>query len=165
METEQAVKSLFIAPHKKVSRPVEASDLPRLVKDGNVMTELCRKGNGIHVGGYAVAHSQIEETDPLRFFVLMDGSVVINPEITLHTHVPVRKSEGCLSFPTQEAIPVLRWNKCKVRFLTFSGVIDPDNLSWEQLIEINKNLSSTQAQVFQHEIDHMDGLYITDRMV
>ncbi len=59
--------------------------------------------------------------------------------------------EGCLSLPDIEA-SVTRSLRCRIRAQDVDGA--PFELSGEELI----------ARVWQHEIDHLDGMLILDRM-
>jgi peptide deformylase len=77
--------------------------------------------------------------------------VLVNPEI-LTTHGPiVSMEEGCLSFPKISA-EVLRPEGVTVRY---------QNLEGETLEEEAKAI---QARVYQHEIDHLDGVLFFDHL-
>lgn len=149
------LKDYYVQPHDKVSREVVETDLPILLRDAEILYNLCFMSFGAQTGALAVAHPQIDEEDPMRFFVTQVGEVVINPEIINHTGHTVDSEEGCLSFPWNPWTIVQRWNKCVVKYQT----IAEDNT----LTEFKEvNLSGKMAKVFQHEIDHLDGKYIYD---
>jgi len=151
----------FIAVHEEKSREVKEGDIERMMEDAQDMYELCFMGNGVHEEGFAVAHPQIEKNDPLRFFVHRDGYIVVNPEITHHTRHKVGKIEGCLSLPMTPCFKVQRWNKCEVKYLTFPDDFPEDKTpTWSDLVVVEKPLHGIEAQVFQHEIDHLDAIYI-----
>mgnify|MGYP000922329826 FL=1 len=126
--------------------------------DAHIMYNLCYTQIGIHPGGFAVAHPQIDKKDPLRFFVTKDKEIIINPEITNHTKVAVDRLEGCLSFPMNNPITVKRFNKIEATFQT----IKPDDLNKKMILsdKIKISLNGVEAQIFQHEIDHFEGKYI-----
>jgi peptide deformylase len=145
----------YVKPHKKISRIVEESDLKTILKDGHIMYNLCYTQCGKYGGAKAIAHCQINDKDPLRFFITKDEKIVINPVITRHTRHTVDSLEGCLSYPDREMIVVQRWNKCEVKYLT----LDDDG---KKMIEVEESLSGTDAKVFQHELDHADGTTIYD---
>ena len=142
----------YVKPHNKVARDVTKEDLPVVVAAAHIMYNLCYTQNGFYPGGYAVAHSQINDTDPLRFFVTSQREIVINPVITRHTAVKVPSEEGCLSYPDRMPVMVPRWNKCEAEFITLDT--EKDNGMSDK---ITIQLSGKMAKVFQHEVDHMDG--------
>ena len=79
-----------------------------------------------------------------------DDSVLINPELHDLTDL-VEAEEGCLSVPEVRVV-VRRARKCKVRGQDLSG--KQIELAGEGLV----------ARIWQHEIDHLDGKLIVDRM-
>ena len=149
----------YVKPHKKISRPVTKDDLTKVIEDAHILFNLCYSQHGMYPGGYAVAHSQINDTDPLRFFVTNQREIIINPVIVRHTAVKVDNEEGCLSFPDRTPIMVPRWNKCEVEFVTIDTTKDS---GFSDLIKVQ--LSSKIARIFQHEVDHMDAIYIYDKI-
>jgi peptide deformylase len=76
---------------------------------------------------------------------------LINPEITWTSHETEIADEGCLSIPGY-AGPVERYVKVKMRAKDVRG----------------KGVSITPegwlARIFQHEVDHLDGILFPDRM-
>ncbi len=77
--------------------------------------------------------------------------VLVNPEITDSSRETDVREEGCLSFPDISA-PVTRPIEVTVRFLDLKG--KPRELRLKQFI----------ARVAQHEIDHLNGVLLVDRM-
>jgi peptide deformylase len=78
-------------------------------------------------------------------------AVFINPEIVKTLGEPVEDLEGCLSVPDiYGSVP--RYPKVKVKALDLEG--RPVRLTAEGFL----------ARVFQHEIDHTNGLLFTDRI-
>jgi peptide deformylase len=85
--------------------------------------------------------------------VRQEGSgklILINPVIRETGRVQTME-EGCLSFP-DIAVPVDRAAELTVEFTTLSGK------------RKEKRVSGVAAQAVQHEIDHLDGILIVDRM-
>jgi len=78
------------------------------------------------------------------------GQVLINPVI-LEAVGEVEEEEGCLSLP-QITANIKRSHKVKVAGLDLEGK------------EIVLEAEGWLARVFQHEIDHLDGVLIIDRM-
>lgn len=83
----------------------------------------------------------------LRFFGWRNVAVslVINPEITAHGNETEVKIEGCFSFPGQLTAR-RRYKQITVSYQDETGR------------QIVKELSGRNARVFQHEIDHLNGI-------
>jgi peptide deformylase len=77
--------------------------------------------------------------------------VLINPEITEFSKEKEVREEGCLSFPGIY-VPVERSVDIKVRFQDLSG--QTRQLSVKRFL----------ARVVQHEVDHLNGVLLVDRM-
>lgn len=160
----------IVEPHNKVSKEVKPNDLPDVFELFKPCQDLMK--NLIKIGAFseifALAHSQITKSNPLRFFVFNEkservkqliednnvgGYLIINPEIIRHTYTPVTKKEGCLTFLGMGNVDVDRYQKIVVKYQTLK----------EDKIEIEDRelaCSGTLAEVFQHEIDHMNAIYI-----
>lgn len=138
----------IIKPHRVKSREVKEEDIPRVIYDANEMFK--------HVSGkcVALAHSQITDQDPLRFFVNKEGEIIINPKITRHVNYFVDSIEGCMTFPDNGEIKKSRYRKIDVSFQTIeNGKLGPIH---------EAEVRNLTAFIFQHEIDHMDGIYCFD---
>ena len=113
--------------------------------------------------GIAIAAPQIGE--PLRIFVVSgsllkqadktykgDGSymVFINPEITKRSREKKEVEEGCLS---------VRWLYGKVRRSTRVSLTAYD----ENGLKVERGASGLLAQIFQHEVDHLEGTLFIDK--
>ncbi len=141
----------YVLPHDKLSRDVTVNDIDTVTKDAKILYMLCFIPNGLYPSGEAIAHSQINEDDPLKFFVTRDKEIIINPEIINHTKTPIEKMEGCMSFPWNEPTIVERWNKVTVRYVTLSP--DPENKDKFILSDpIEENINGKRSEMFQHEI-------------
>lgn len=75
---------------------------------------------------------------------------VINPEIIWRSEETVEGSEGCLSIPGYVGT-VVRNESIRVKGLSVFGR------------PLKLNLSGWTARIFQHEIDHLDGICYIDR--
>lgn len=152
---------LYVKPHKKIARVVTEDDVKTVMKDATNMVKLSRMGRGYYQNAAAIAHPQINDKDPLRFFVLKDGFLIVNPEIIEHTRHTIDSQEGCMSFPSELMITVQRFNKIKVRFQAF--ITDPNDENKVILSEFREeDLSGKLAKIFQHEIHHLNGVNIYD---
>jgi peptide deformylase len=94
----------------------------------------------------------------LRLFVFNDREVEIsqrgsfcNPEIVWHSEETEEAEEGCLSLPGTY-FPVVRWSHVKVRAQDVTGA------------EAEHEAEGFLARIFQHEIDHLDGVLFIDRL-
>ena len=77
--------------------------------------------------------------------------VIINPKIVEHTTGIAKDWEGCLSFVGPFGIVP------RARSIT----VEYRNLEGELVVE---KASGLWARIFQHEIDHLDGIVYVDRM-
>ena len=133
---------------KKKSREVEAIDdrLQILIDD---MIETMYKFNG--VGLSAV---QVGVLKRIVVIDIDDGTgvkVLINPKIT-KTKGEHEVEEGCLSFPNQYA-KLIRPKEVVVEALDRSGK------------KITIKAKDLLAQAIAHELDHLDGVVFTDKML
>jgi peptide deformylase len=78
--------------------------------------------------------------------------VWVNPVLTPVGKQLVCGMEGCLSVPGREGM-VNRYLKLKVNAMTLEGK------------KINLMLDEFPARVLQHEVDHLDGILYTDKIV
>ncbi len=77
---------------------------------------------------------------------------VINPKITWTSKKTKKYFEGCLSIPNYWG-EVQRYLGIKVIYMDETGKI------------INANLKGVMAWIFQHEIDHLNGILFPDRVL
>jgi peptide deformylase len=76
--------------------------------------------------------------------------VFINPEIVERSG-EMREEEGCLSLPGMYAM-ITRADTLTVRYEDLEGK------------KIEREVQNLEAKLFQHEIDHLDGILILDKM-
>lgn len=82
---------------------------------------------------------------------LMKPTAIINPEIISYSNERVKDWEGCLSVPSMRGL-VPRYNQITVRYHDQKGN------------EIQKDLTGFLARIFQHELDHLNGLTFIDKL-
>ena len=128
-------------------KPEEIKKLKSLVSD---MIETMYESDGI-----GLAAPQIGQN--IRLAVIGKQAtpnkkelVLINPKITKRSWRQIKDLEGCLSVPGA-AIEVKRHKKITVAALN------------EKAEPISYVVSDYLARVFQHEIDHLDGILIIDK--
>ena len=91
---------------------------------------------------------------PRRLFVFDDGETrgaLANPEITWRSDETQEGEEGCLSIPGV-FFPVVRAERVRVSAQDLNGA--PVEMEGDGLL----------ARIFQHEIDHVDGILFLDRL-
>lgn len=134
---------------KKKSRQVEVIDekLQELIED---MIETMHQKDGVGLAAVQVGVLKrvividtYEEGEPLYVF--------INPEI-METKGEREVDEGCLSFPNKFA-KVVRPERVKIKALNREGK------------EIKLTATGLLAQAICHEIDHLEGVVLIDRMI
>ena len=151
----------YVEPHNIKSRWVEAVDIPKVLADGKDLVSMCNLPRGKYSGIAALAHSQINDKDPLRFFVLPNGTVVINPVIMNHTKAPIQKDEGCMSYPDRDVKKeVNRFNKITVTYQTLTRKDEASELELSK--PIAEEMGGSHSHVFQHETSHLNGFNIYD---
>ncbi|MGH2746543.1 MAG: peptide deformylase [Actinomycetota bacterium] len=102
--------------------------------------------------GVGLAAPQVGVLERIFVFEVEDCSgAVINPVIVERSPDTLTEDEACLSIPGL-AFPVERHARVRVEALDESG--EPVVLEGEGLL----------ARVFQHEIDHLDGVLFIDRL-
>lgn len=91
---------------------------------------------------------------PLRVIVARAGvqlRYMVNPVITRTLNRSTVENEGCLSVRPKDWRPVSRPAKCEIDWQDHTGA------------KYSEGFSGEWARVLQHEIDHLDGILITDR--
>jgi peptide deformylase len=83
--------------------------------------------------------------------LLAQRSVVINPKITFLTSEEIAYFEGCLS------VPDLRGRVPRIRRIRLQG-LDRDGS------KIDREVEGFPAVIYQHEVDHLNGIVFLDRM-
>jgi peptide deformylase len=153
----------YCPPHNIKSKWVTEKDLEIVIADGKDLVAMCGLPRGKYSGIMALTHSQINDKDPLRFFVFPNGVVVINPVVINHTKSSIEKAEGCMSYPELDVKKdVPRYNKITVIYQTLEqlSVGDSGPILSKPILE---NLSGGAAHVFQHELSHLNGSNIYDK--
>lgn len=154
----------YVTPHNKKSRIVEDADVPRVIHDAKVMHEMCLVGRADYTTAYAIAHPQVNDEDPLRFYVTAEGHVVVNPVILHTTDMFMDQREGCMSFPEEPMKTVIRFHKIHLRYQSITykekdGVpMGEPTLSKPIVTQYKGKI----AQIIQHECQHLNGVNIYD---
>lgn len=112
-----------------------------------------------HAEGIGLAANQVGsplsitviDISPVEGYESTKPLVMINPEITYYSDEESDYEEGCLSLPNVREL-VIRPEAIQVSFY--------DEHSKPQTMQVDGLL----ARVMQHEIDHLNGIYFTDRL-
>lgn len=104
--------------------------------------------------GLAVAAPQVGVGKRVVVYQLPDDpepSVIINPRIVASSDEQWTYSEGCLS------IPGVYWNIVRPKVVHVVGLDLDGN-------EISLEADELAARMYQHELDHLNGVLMTDRL-
>ena len=153
IDTATPIESLGVicypdARLRKPSVPVEAFD-DRLRRLADRMLALMADHRGVGLAAPQVGVN-------LRLFVCNpsgepDGQrVYVNPVITEMVGA-VEGDEGCLSLP-DVTVPIRRAPRCRLRAFDLTGT------------PLEREGQDLEARVWQHEVDHLNGVLIIDRM-
>ncbi len=144
---------------RRKARPVTRfdKDLQQLIDD---MLETLRHANGVGLAApqvdvplrLAVIETQAElDEEGNEIEGTRDLYVIANPEIVWQSREEVKGVEGCLSIPGYVG-EVSRATSVRVRAQDRFGK------------KIRLKLHDWDARIFQHEIDHLDGILYIDRL-
>jgi len=116
----------------------------------------------IDANGVGIAAPQVSES--YRLFIvasrpnprypnapLMQPTVMINPQIIAHSEEIVKGWEGCLSVPGVRG-KVPRYQTIEVEYTDREGKLQ------------QQKLTDFIARIFQHELDHLNGILFIDRL-
>ena len=114
------------------------------------------KALSVSVSGYAIAGPQIG--DGYSWFYVnrnhinqIPSTFVFNPKIVDRSAEGTIHSEGCLSYPGRKYM-ANRWNWIDVEYTDEKGN------------KVTRTLSGKAAQIFQHEVDHVNGITVADAL-
>jgi peptide deformylase len=133
---------------------IEDSNLQNLIDS---LIETAKVANGVGIAAPQVSQSY-------RLFIVasrpnarypnaptMKPTAMINPKIISHSEEIVKDWEGCLSVSGKRGL-VPRYQKIEVEYIDRKGF-----LQHQVLIDF-------VARIFQHELDHLDGIVFLDRL-
>ena len=116
-----------------------------------------KRAHGVGLAAPQVGKSlqlAVIQVSPTKFrpnIQTLPKTVIINPRITWHSVSRVDDWEGCLScMNIRGCVP--RYSEIRVVYTDKEGK------------QVSKKLSGFLARVFQHEIDHLNGIVYVDRM-
>jgi peptide deformylase len=135
-------------------RDVQDHQLQWLIDD---LIKTAQNANGVGIAAPQVARSE-------RLFIVasrpsprypnaptMEPTAMLNPHILAHSDEVEKGWEGCLSVPGIRGL-VPRYREIEVEYLDRRGQLH------------RQVLTDFVARIFQHELDHLDGLVFLDRV-
>lgn len=156
-----------VLPRTEIGDPLlrkKARRIPKAYLRSQAFKDLCRSMvyTMRRSGGVGLAAPQIGfpyalismEMRPTRSRPSAKGKkplIVINPKITSFSKERTSDWEGCLSVPGLRG-KVPRARKITVEYMTAEGE------------KVTENTSGLWARIFQHEIDHLNGILFVDRI-
>lgn len=147
--TEYMIRPHTIETIKNLTTPTVKFDFTNPPIDPYQLTtsllETMHQYNGI-----GLAANQVDL--PYRVFVMKGDPnfACFNPRIVMPSTETIALEEACLSFPGV-VVKVTRPRSIRVRFQTPSGET------------VTKQFTGLSARVFQHELDHLDGILYYNR--
>ena len=123
----------------------------------NQMMIAVEQANGVGIAAPQVHHSQqifIMCSKPNERYPdapFMEPTAIINPEILNGSSEKIKGWEGCLSVPSLRGL-VPRHKQISVRYSDRKGNVH------------QKKFSGFIARIFQHELDHLNGLTFIDQL-
>ncbi len=143
-------------PAHEVPRAQVASEKIRTLIDDLIDTMRDACGAGIAATQIGEPHRvcviEVGENPRYPYKPKIPLTVLINPRLTPLTEETFANYEGCLSVPNLRGV-VNRFVGVRLEALDGNGM------------EIDRELWGLSAGTFQHELDHLDGLLFTDRVV
>jgi peptide deformylase len=154
-----------ILPIAEIGNPVlrqTSSDINQLIDRQLDALILDMIATAAEANGVGIAAPQVSAS--IRLFIVasrpspryphaptMKPTAMINPEIIDRSGDLVTGWEGCLSVPGMRGL-VLRDRAITVRYFTQDGLL------------VEQELTDFVARIFQHELDHLDGILFPDRV-
>jgi len=133
---------------RTVSEPIVKLDKTHKKLIEKMKKTLAKKENGVGLAAPQVGKN-------VRIILAVMGKktiVLINPEIVTHSETTNKDEEGRLSIPKTFGT-VERWNKIELKFYD------------EKFTPKTRVLTDFDARIIQHEIDHLDGVLFTDKVI
>ncbi|MBD2096740.1 peptide deformylase [Trichocoleus sp. FACHB-591] len=133
---------------------IQDQQLQQLIDDLLLTVE---KSNGVGIAAPQISASCrlfiVASRPNLRYpqAPTMEPTAMINPRIVAHTNEIVKGWEGCLSVPNVRGL-VPRYRTITVEYCARTG--QPQQ----------QELTDFVARIFQHELDHLDGILFRDRV-
>lgn len=142
---------------RQVAQPIANIHHDRIQKLSRDLLLTVKQTNGVGIAAPQVGHSDrlfvVASRPNLRYphAPIMEPTVMINPQILSHSTEVVQGWEGCLSVPGIRGL-VPRYQAIAVEYTGLEGRL------------YQQEFADFIARIFQHELDHLDGLVFLDRV-
>jgi peptide deformylase len=142
---------------RKQSQPVFDVTDPEIQSLIDCLIATAESANGVGIAAPQVAHSHrlfiVASRPNLRYpnAPFMEPTAIINPRIVSHSTETVKGWEGCLSIPGIRGL-VPRYQAIEVEYTDRYGQLQ------------HREMTDFVARIFQHELDHLDGVVFLDRV-
>lgn len=151
-----SILPIYVYDHailKQKAIPVDAinDEIKTFIED---MKQTMYKAEGIGLAANQVGSPlsiTVIDISPVEGYEKTKPMILINPSITYYSDEETDYEEGCLSLPNLREL-VIRPEAIQVSFM--------DENEKQHTIQADGLL----ARVMQHEIDHLNGIYFTDRL-
>lgn len=142
---------------RRIAEPIGEAKREHFQSLMDQLIETARQANGVGIAAPQVGVSErlfIVASRPTPRYPhapVMEPTVMINPQILSHSSEQVKDWEGCLSVPGVRGL-VPRYQKIIVEYTGRDGQ------------RYQQELTDFVARIFQHELDHLDGILFIDRV-
>lgn len=142
---------------RRVAKPITEARRTSLQPLMDQLIQTAQQANGVGIAAPQVGISErlfIVASRPTPRYPhapVMEPTVMINPQIVSHSAERVKDWEGCLSVPGVRGL-VPRYQAIAVEYT--------DRYGQHQ----HQELTDFVARIFQHELDHLNGILFIDRV-
>ncbi|WP_416666243.1 peptide deformylase [Egbenema bharatensis] len=142
---------------RQISQPVASPGDDSIQTLSNHLLTTLRQSNGVGIAAPQVGQLHrlliVASRPNLRYpnAPEMKPTVMIDPQILAHSDETVKDWEGCLSIPGIRGL-VPRYTEIEIEYTTAKGK------------HKRQYLTDFVARIFQHELDHLNGLVFLDRL-
>jgi len=134
------------------SAEVQPEELQSLAPAISELHNLVIQFRGKYGKGRAIAAPQTGLMKRIICFNISEPVTMINPALSNFSESMIELWDDCMSFPELQ-VRVRRHYGCTLTFR------DPD---WNKVVW---DLEGDLSELFQHEVDHLDGILATDRAI
>jgi peptide deformylase len=149
VEEVVSILPILAEGHPKLSQVMPDFDITQIMQPG--IQKFIRQLQKTQAAYSGLGLSANQVGIGFRVFVIGDGIVCFNPKIVATQGEEIRKPEGCLSFPGLN-LNVPRYGSIDVEYYD------------EKANLVTTHFEGLTAQVYQHELDHMNGVVYTQHV-
>lgn len=142
---------------RQIAKPIENLDQEATQRLIDQLINTAQEANGVGIAAPQISQSQrlfiVASRPNLRYpeAPTIEPTAMINPRIINHSSATVKGWEGCLSIPGIRGL-VPRYQRIEVEYTNRWGKI------------ARSTLTDFVARIFQHELDHLNGILFVDRL-